>query len=206
MPEIPVYRIEVCIVSYEQAIAAYQGGAARLELCSRLETEGMTPDAGLLSKILEKVNIPVRIMIRETEVGFESDAAILEKMKSAINQFKSFSMDGFVIGLLKNNRLDREAMKELIECCLPKPVTVHKAIDHSQEVQEDLQWLNQFDHVDTILTSGGQRTAWEGIDQILKMKSVFERDIMAAGKITHDQLPALHKALGLKWYHGRNIL
>jgi copper homeostasis protein len=206
MPDKTSYRIEVCVVSYEQALAAAQHGAARLELCSRLETEGMTPDVSLLSSILDGVNIPVRVMIRETEVGFESDAAVLEKMKSAISQFKSLSIDGFVIGLLKNNRLDREAMKALIECCSPFPVTVHKAIDLSQNVQEDLQWLNQFEKVDTILTSGGQRTALEGIDQILKMKSVFERDIMAAGKITNDQLPALHNALGLTWYHGRNIL
>ena len=206
MPENSNYRIEVCVVSFEQAIAAEQHGAARLELCSRLETEGMTPDASLLSNILEKVNIPVRIMIRETEVGFESDAAILEKMKSAISQLKLLSIEGFVIGLLKNNRLDREAIKELIECCLPKPVTVHKAIDYSQDVDEDLKWLNQFDNVDTILTSGGHGTALQGIDQIIKMKSVFDRDIMAAGKITNDQLPALHKSLGLTWYHGRNIL
>jgi copper homeostasis protein len=206
MPETTAYRIEVCVVSYEQAIAADQNGAARLELCSRLETEGMTPGEGLLSTILEKVTIPVRIMIRETEVGFESDASILEKMKWAISQFKSLSIDGFVIGLLKNNRLDREAMKDLIECCVPKPVTVHKAIDHSHDVHDDILWLNQFDNVDTILTSGGQRTALEGIDQILKMKSVFERNIMAAGKITNDQLPFLHTALQLPWYHGRNIL
>ena len=206
MPEKTGYRIEVCVVSYEQALAAAQLGAARLELCSRLETEGMTPDVDLLSIILEQVNIPIRVMIRETEVGFESDAAVLEKMSSAISQFKSLSIDGFVIGLLKNNRLDREAMKALIELCSPFSVTVHKAIDLSQNVQEDLQWLNQFEKVDTILTSGGQRTALEGIDQILKMKSVFERDIMAAGKITNDQLPALNNALGLTWYHGRNIL
>ena len=206
MPEKTGYRIEVCVVSYEQALAAAQLGAARLELCSRLETEGMTPDVDLLSIILEQVNIPVRVMIRETEVGFESDAAVLEKMKSAISRFKSLAIDGFVIGLLKKNRLDREAMKELIELCSPFSVTVHKAIDLSRNVQEDLQWLNQFEKVDTILTSGGQRTALEGIDQIIKMKSVFERDVMAAGKITNDQLPVLHAALQLPWYHGRNIL
>src|SRR4249920_4622 len=115
MPENQNYSIEVCVVSYEQALAAHEHGAARLELCSRLETEGMTPDESLLNNILDKVNIPVRIMIRETEVGFESDPTILAKMKAAISQFKSLSIDGFVIGLLKDNRLDREAMKDLIQ-------------------------------------------------------------------------------------------
>ena len=206
MPNQRDYNIEACIVSFEQAINATQYGADRLELCSRLETEGMTPDINLLSEILEQVNIPVRVMIRETEEGFESDEAVLLKMKSAIFQFKSISTDGFVLGLLKNNRMDREAMTALIEACSPSPVTIHKALDLSEDVENDILWLNQFTNVDTILTSGGKRTAAEGIDQILKMKQVFKGNIMAAGKITNEQLPMLHHILEVPWYHGRNII
>ena len=206
MPVSLPYKIEACVVDYEQAIAAADRGADRLELCSRLETEGMTPGVELASHIIEAVNIPVRIMIRETETGFESDEQVLLKMESAISQFKSIAIDGFVIGLIKDNRIDREATARLVECCMPFPVTIHKAIDHSEHVEDDLLWLNQFPTVDTILTSGGKSTAKDGIEGIRKMKSVFRRNIMAAGKITHDQLPMLHDALSLPWYHGRNIL
>jgi copper homeostasis protein len=206
MSHLRAYKIEVCVVSYHQALAAADYGADRLELCSRLETEGMTPDVDLAEKILDKVNIPVRIMIRETEMGFESSERILDEMKSAIGRFEALPIDGFVIGLLKNNRIDRDAIKQLVEVCSPWPVTIHKAIDQSQNVMEDILWLNEFSTVDTILTSGGKTTAVEGVAEILKMKSVFKGDVMGAGKITNDQLPLLHQQLQLKWYHGRNIL
>lgn len=206
MPDQQGYYLEACVVTYEQAVLAAQHGADRLELCSRLETEGMTPDIDLTTIILKNVNIPVRVMIRETEEGFGSDERVLLKMESAIRAFKSIPIDGFVIGLIKENRIDRDATVRLIEACEPFPVTIHKAIDHSENVKDELLWLNQFPTVDTILTSGGKATAREGIDEILKMKSVFKGNIMAAGKITYDQLPMVHDALSLSWYHGRNIL
>lgn len=206
MPNHQGYKVEACVVSFEQAIRAAQHGADRLELCSRLETEGMTPDIDLTTIILENVNVPVRVMIRETEEGFGSDESILLKMESSIRKFKSIPIDGFVIGLTRNNRIDRDATERLIKGCLPLPITIHKAIDQSADVMDDLIWLNQFPTVDTILTSGGKATAREGIDEILKMKVVFKGNIMAAGKITHDQLPMLHLALEVPWYHGRNIL
>jgi len=206
MPDLREYKIEACVVTYDQAIAAYDHGADRLELCARLETEGMTPDIDLAVKIMDKVNIPLRIMIRETETGFESDERILGKMKLAIDQFKSLAVDGFVIGLLKDHRIDCDAMVQLIEVCSPFKITIHKAIDQSQDVYDDILWLNQYSEVDAILTSGGKATAKEGMEEILKMKNVFKGNIMAAGKITNDQLPFLHKQMQLKWYHGRNIL
>jgi copper homeostasis protein len=184
MPVSSPYKIEACVVDYEQAMSAADRGADRLELCSRLETEGMTPDMELAVKIIAAVKIPVRVMIRETEAGFESDEQVLLKMESAISRFKSIPIDGFVIGLIKNNRIHREATARLIESCRPFPVTIHKAIDHSENVEDDLLWLNQFPAIDTILTSGGKSTAIEGIEEIRKMKSVFLRNIMAAGKIT----------------------
>lgn len=200
------YKIEACVVDFEQAIIAAERGADRIELCSRLETEGMTPEVEMASGIIEAVKIPVRIMIRETESGFESNEQVLLEMESAISKFKSLPIDGFVIGLIKDNRIDRQATERLIEKCKPFPVTIHKAIDQSADVMDDLIWLNQFPTVDTILTSGGKATAREGMDEILKMKSVFKGNIMAAGKITYDQLPMVHDALSLSWYHGRNIL
>jgi len=206
MPVSPDYKLEACVVDYDQAIHAADRGADRLELCSRLETEGMTPDIQLTAKIIGAVKIPVRVMIRETEAGFESDEEVLRKMESAISQFKLIPIDGFVIGLIQNHRMDRASTARLIEVCQPFHVTIHKAIDQSSNVMDDLHWLNTYTTVDTILTSGGKATALEGIDEILKMKAVFKRNIMAAGKITHGQLSFLHNALDVPWYHGRNVL
>jgi copper homeostasis protein CutC len=73
-------------------------------------------------------------------------------------------------------------------------------------MEADLDWINLHPKVDTILTSGGASKALEGIEGILKIKSIFHGHVMAAGKITAEVLPALHDQLQLHWYHGRAIV
>lgn len=199
------YFLESCVTNYFDAENAANNGADRLEICSRLETEGMTPDIRLVKSILEKIKIPVRIMIRETEIGFEASDSILEKMISSMEQFKNLPIDGFVFGLLKNNQVDRESMDILLNHAAPLPVTLHKAIDLSADKRNDIEWINDRDQIDTILTSGGADRAVDGVQEILKMKAAFKRDIMVGGKITAEQLPTLHRFLQLNWYHGKRI-
>jgi copper homeostasis protein len=94
----------------------------------------------------------------------------------------------------------------LLRHAYPFHVTFHKAIDMSDDIADDIGWLNQFAQVDTLLTSGGAIKAVDGIDNILEMKSIFKGQIMAAGKIVPEVLPPLHSALRLEWYHGRSIV
>ena len=200
------YKLESCVTSLAQAIKAEAFGANRVELCIRLETEGMTPDVDLTSSVCIHLQIPVRVMVRATEVGYEADAQVLQQMIEAIHILKKLPLDGFVFGVLKNNRIDRDAMKKLLPAAYPLPVTFHKAIDLSEDIKDDIQWLNLFSQVDTILTSGSAAHAVEGIDQINYLKSIFKGHVMAAGKITPAVLPELHDKLQLQWYHGKSIV
>jgi copper homeostasis protein len=200
------YHLEACVTSLAQALEAQQKGADRVELCVRLETEGMTPDPSLVSSLCDQLQIPVRVMVRVTENGYEADVDALNEMIISIDALKKLPLDGFVFGVLKENRIDREAMLTLLRHAHPFPVTFHKAIDISENIHEDLEWLNQLPQVDTILSSGGAVKAIDGMDVILEMKSLFRGQIMAAGKVTPEVLPALHDRLQLKWYHGRAIL
>jgi len=200
------FQLEACAVSLSQALEAEQKGAHRVELCARLETEGMTPDLPLVKSLCENLHIPIRVMIRATESGYAADPSVLKEMIDSISALKQLPIDGFVFGVMKDNRVDREAMKELIDHAAPLPVTFHKAIDASDDIMDDLKWLNQQELVDTILTSGGAIKAIDGIESILEMKSEFRGQVMAAGKITAVVLPELHKKLQLNWYHGRAIV
>jgi len=201
-----LYFLEACVTTLDEAITAELNGAHRLEICTRLETGGMTPEVQLVKDILSKTSIPCRIMIREEAEGFEADNSTLNKMVDAIHQFENIPIDGFVFGLLKNNSVDREGMDVLLRHAAPYSVTFHKAIDLSVNKWDDIEWMNDQILIDTILTSGGFALATEGVDEILKMKNAFKKNIMAAGKIKPDQLTGLHEKLQLKWYHGRNIV
>lgn len=200
------YKLEACVTSFEQAIGSAHRGAHRIEICSRLETGGMTPDIELVSELCDGVNIPIRVMIRSTPGGFEINQEILDDMIYSIQEFKKLPIKGFVIGVLKNGVVDRKAMEKIFEHTFPLPTTFHKAIDESHTITEDLEWMNHVDAIDTILTSGGAENAFDGIETILKMKSVFKKTTMAGGKILPQHLEALHSKLNLEWYHGRNIV
>ena len=200
------FQLEACVVSLSQAIEAEQKGADRVELCARLETEGMTPEFLLVKSLCENIHIPIRVMIRATESGYEADPSVLQEMIDSISALKQLPIDGFVFGLMKDSRIDRASMMTLIDHVGTFPVTFHKAIDASDDIMDDLTWLNQQEQVDTILTSGGAIKAIDGMETILEMKSLFRGQIMAAGKITPDVLPGLHAKLHLHWYHGRSIV
>lgn len=200
------YKVESCVTSLAQAIDAQSSGADRVELCIRLETEGMTPDAELTKSLCDHLHIPVRVMIRTTEEGYEANAFALHHMIESINTLKQLPLDGFVFGVMKDDRIDRDAMIRLLQHAYPFPVTFHKAIDVSADIAADIEWLNQFPQIDTILTSGGEIKAIDGVTGILEMKDMFRGNIMAAGKIKPEVLPGLHEQVGLGWYHGRAII
>ena len=198
--------MEACVVSSMQAYRAQSLGADRIEICTHLESGGMTPDENTVEALVESLSLPIRVMIRSTASGFEAHEEMLIEMIHSINRLKLFPIEGFVIGLLKNGSVDRGAMETLLMHAAPYPITFHKAIDQSGLIMEDITWMNSFPQIDTILTSGGAIYAVEGIDVILKMKSIFSGKIMAAGKILPHHLDFLHQKLNLEWYHGQRIV
>ena len=56
--------LEVCVDSVESAASAARGGATRLELCANLVIGGTSPDEDLFHMVRERVDIPVRVLLR----------------------------------------------------------------------------------------------------------------------------------------------
>ena len=56
--------VEICTTTVSGALMAQNAGADRIELCVGLETGGLTPSYGLISSVMEQVDLPVHVLIR----------------------------------------------------------------------------------------------------------------------------------------------
>ena len=95
--------IEVCAESYEYAVNAEKAGADRIELCKDLHLDGLTPDYDTAKKTINKLNIPVFILIRPREGDFNYSNEEYELMKADIVKFKEMGCKGIVSGVLNSD-------------------------------------------------------------------------------------------------------
>ncbi len=200
---------ESCLETIEEAILAEKNGADRIELCSDLANDGLTPDEELIKKVLEKVKIPIRVMIRPRAGDFTYSKDEIEKMKRSILFCKKIKVEGVVFGILKENKtVDVENTKILADLSFPLKVTFHKAIDVTPNIEEAINLLSQIDTISSVLTSGGQATAKEGSMVLKKLVNQFDSklDIISAGKVKDSNIEEIHQLIGGTWYHGRKIV
>jgi len=161
--------VEVCANSYESAINAEVGGANRIELCKDLHLDGITPDDEVVIKTLNKLKIPVFILIRPRSGDFIYNDEEFKLMKSDIIKFKKLGCNGIVSGVLKkDNTIDLERTKELIELSRPLEFTFHRAFDKIIDPIKGLEELIEIG-ADRILTSGQEDSAIKGIKLIEKI-------------------------------------
>ncbi|MBL7973072.1 MAG: copper homeostasis protein CutC, partial [Prolixibacteraceae bacterium] len=162
---------EACVETLEDAVAAEQRGANRIELCSALDQDGLTPSAELTMQCVQNLSIPVMAMVRPRGGDFVYSEAEIRQMESEIEFFKQSGVAGVVFGLLtRDGAIDVENTKRLANLALPLEVTFHKAIDYSADIFESFQELNEVDGITRVLTSGGVDTAWNGREVLKRMQ------------------------------------
>jgi len=201
--------LEACVETLEEAILAEKNGAHRIELCARLDLDGITPDKELIQDVVSQLNIPVKVMIRPRAGGFVYSTDELSAMKDDIQFCKHAGVQGVVFGVLdKTNHLNLDQIQVLEDEASPLEVTIHKAIDLTADPVTSLMELMKLRNITAVLTSGGAATALEGKEIIKKMLQVSDGkiQIIAAGRITNHNLAEIHNLIGAQEYHGRKIV
>ncbi|MBI9069500.1 MAG: copper homeostasis protein CutC [Salinivirgaceae bacterium] len=201
--------LEACVETLSQAVHAEQKGAHRIELCADLDKDGLTPSLSLIQDVKAAVSIPIKVMIRPREGNYVYTPTEIQQMKHSIFKCKEAGVFGVVFGFLKkNNSIDFIRTRELSKLAKPLNVTFHKAIDLTNNTVEETIILSSIKELDAILTSGKAEMALNGAIVINKMIEAAADNIkiIAAGKITNENLSELKNKLKTNEFHGKRIV
>jgi copper homeostasis protein len=200
--KVPLF--ELCVTNLEAARVAESGGADRIELCSQLSVGGLTPNYELITETIDKVLIPVYVLIRPRTGDFVFSSTEFDEMKRQIKQAKTAGAAGVATGvLLADGRVDVARTRELVALAKPMKVTFHRAFDETPDIVEALEDVIRCG-VDCLLTSGGEPNVLAGAESIAKLRKLAagRLDVMAGGGL---QLPSLVEVLrrtGVSHLHG----
>lgn len=147
--------LEVCAFTIDGCVAAYQGGAQRIELCQGPAEGGTTPSIGLQKIAMEAVPIPVYPIIRPRGGDFLYNNYNVDAMAYDIEAFKNIGCPGVVIGALNTyGFIDEGILKTLINAAGNMDITVHRAFDRCN---------NPYKALETIIKLGGKRILTSGL-------------------------------------------
>lgn len=169
--------LEICVDDPEGLAAALEGGADRIELCSSLDSGGLTPTAGLIAQAA-LAPVPVYAMIRPRAGNFCFSALETEAMLQEIDAMRKAGLVGVVLGAsTQDNRLDIALLQRLTARAEGMGLTLHRAFDLVPEPFEALEQAIDLGF-ERILTSGQQLKAIDGVDLL---QQLVQR---AAGRIS----------------------
>lgn len=194
--------IEICVDSAKGLADAIAGGADRIELCSALALGGLTPTPGLIA-LAADCGVPVRAMIRPRQGTFVFEAGDRETMIRDIDAVRAAGLRGIVMGALTaEGGLDVPLLEALVARAQGLEVTLHRVVDLLPDPLAALDVAARLG-IDTILTSGGARTAAEGADMIKEMRErAGDRiEILAGSGVRASNAAALVAATGVRSVH-----
>ncbi|KAK3274958.1 hypothetical protein CYMTET_16886 [Cymbomonas tetramitiformis] len=197
---------EVCCDSVESALAAQNGGAARIELCSSLAEGGLTPSHGSIKAVRALVSLPLYVIIRPRGGDFLYTQAEIQVMMEDILAAAGLGAQGAVFGVLTaDGRVDEELLMKLVSLSqtLSLDVTFHRAFDLAISPSEALEALVRCG-VPRVLTSGQRDSALSGLPLLsaLNAQAGGRIALMAGGGISEDNIASIIQCSGIQEVHG----
>ena len=200
---------EVCVDNLKDAILAYDGGANRIEYCSNLRQDGLTPNFDELLTLSKTIPIPIRCMLRPHSNSFTYNKDDIERIIKTINFCKKNKIDGVVFGCLNaENEIDFSTLKLISKITKPLKLIFHKAIDFTPDFNKSLRDLIDSKMVDGVLTTGGKQKAIDNLELLSKISKISPKnfEFIACGNITYKNYDYIHSIVKSKFYHGKKII
>lgn len=196
-------RLEVCVDDPAGLAAALRGGADRIELCSALALGGLTPSLGFMQQA-SALALPVYAMIRPRAGDFCFSPDEADLMERDIAATREAGLAGVVLGAGRaDGRLDLPLLERLVRVADGLETTLHRVFDLTgpdfDAALEEAIGLG----FERILTSGGARTAPEGLAALARLMERADGRIvvMPGSGVTAATLPGLMARLPIREVH-----
>jgi copper homeostasis protein len=200
-------KIEIACFNLKSAILAQKAGTDRVELCANILIGGTTPSLEIIKKARKNLTIDLYVMIRPRGGNFVYSEAEFEKMKSEIEIIKKTGVNGFVFGILNDDKtINIEQNKTLVELAKPFSCSFHRAFDAVSNYEQGLEDVISCGF-STLLTSGTFSNVMEG-KEVLKQLFVLAQnriEIMPGGGLRSTNISELNQIVNANWYHSSAI-
>ena len=214
--------LEVIVCCVADAVEAQKGGASRLEVVRELDRGGLTPSIQLVQAIKDAVDLPLRVMVRESDgygtrndnfgarddgCGVRNEAEV-ERLCVATREFAKLRVDGLVLGFLKNDQIDIDLTARVLVCAPEIHATFHHAFENACDQQQAVLEIKKLPQVDRILSHGGSGDLHERAQRLDRYVQIAapEITIIAGGGIDLDAIALLKRTTSVREFHvGRAV-
>jgi copper homeostasis protein len=161
----------------------------------------LTPSFDLVAEIKQRVDIPVRVMLRERDGFGVTDES--DRLCAAAERFASLEVDGFVLGFLKDGEVDVALTQRVLAHAPHTRATFHHAFEATRDKSSALSAIKQLPQVDRVLSHGGT----DGLDQRVQRleqyatMAVPELIILAGGGINNDAISQISRNTNIREFH-----
>lgn len=195
--------LEVIVCSVADAIEAQKGGAKRLEVVRDLDRGGLTPPVELVRAIKDAIDLPLRVMVRESD-GFQTSGETeIERLCAAADEFSKLDVDGLVLGFLKAKTIDLDLTARVLAAAPGLKATFHHAFEDAADLRHAMAEIKKLSQVDRILSHGGSGELDERRQRLVTYvhAAAPEITIIAGGGIDSRAIALLRRTTALHEFH-----
>jgi len=192
---------EVIATCVDDAVAAVEGGADRLELAGEMSADGLTVDVAEFRRIRAAVDVPLRVMLRQQDGFLAGD---LPALCARARELRAAGADAFVLGFLdRRGAVDLPAVTAVLDAIAGCPWTFHRALDNAADRAAARAAITGLPGLDAVLTAGSAAGVGAGLDVLRAEASAQTPDaprLIAGGGLRLEHVAALG-ASGVDAFH-----
>jgi len=195
---------ELCAETLDACLAAWEGGADRIELCTALDVGGLTPDHELVAEAVRRTGLPVHVILRPHANDFHYSAADFDLICEELHHARRLGVSGVVFGILHADRsVDVERTRTLVDLAGPLETTFHRAFDATPDLAQALEDVISTG-CDRILTSGGAPDVLTGASALARLviQAADRIQIAAGGGLRLENAQTVARITQTRHFHG----